>query len=275
MSESKQEAFVKKNPNPEVFRGKSLPSAKGKKTGKISKYNKPKNVAYRKLREEAKYNKKPKPVRPDIKNQQCMKCLKTLPIHNFKFRNRTAMYSGKCIPCTADKIPDNVESLSYKERKQKDPDFRATCSLRSRLNRMCVREHKGKSKDKTSKLFGAGNGVILKWIDFNLELDSSKGFTQENKGKFWLLYNVIPTEHFNLIDKKTQRIAFHWTNLKPMRTKGHKEVVSTQVCLEHELRLKIFGIENNIKFGNSAGKGVFTAWGALTTAVNKKLLMQQ
>ena len=250
-------------------------SEKSEKKKKVSKYLKPKNVAYRAKRAAAKYDKKPKPQRPEIKEQECMKCHIVLPIHNFKFRNRTANYSGKCNKCKADKIPDNVESLTQKERKKVDPEFRVACSLRSRLNRMCVREHKGKNKDKTSKLFGAGNGVILKWIDFNLELDSSKGFTQENKGKFWLLYPVIPAEHFNLTDKKTQRIAYHWTNLKPMRTKGHKDVVKNQTCLEHELRLKIFGMKHNVKFGNSGAKGIFTAWGALTTAVNKKLLMQQ
>ena len=90
------------------------------------------------------------------------------------------------------------------------------------------------------------------------------GFTQENKGKFWLLYPVIPAEHFNLTDKKTQRIAYHWTNLKPMRTKGHKDVVKNQTYLEHELASKRHdgyteeGLRKELKKLKEKRKNLFT-----------------
>jgi len=236
---------------------------------KVKSYYKKKNVGYRAKRAKEKYEKK-KVERPDIKEQECMKCKEVLPIYNFKFRNRTAHYAGKCNKCKANKIPDNVEELPQKERKKVDTLFKVHCSLKSRLNRALVREI-----EKTSKLFGAPIGVMIKWAKFNIELDEVSGMTYENKGKYWLLYNVIPCEHFNLMDKKQQRKAFHWTNLKPMRTKGHKDVVNLKMCLEQELRLKVFGIKYGVKFGNSPLKSRFSGWGALTTAVNKKLLVQQ
>lgn len=122
-------------------------------------------------------------------------------------------------------------------------------------------------------MFGAGAGLMTKWINFNLDLDQSSGMALENRGKIWHLYYVIPTDRFNLLIKKEKLKCVNWTNIKPMIAKKNKhrqESLILEQCLEQELRLKIFGKKNNIKIGNSTIRNWVRRGGVLTTAASGK-----
>lgn len=220
---------------------------------------------------------------PIITFKTCTACNNTLPINKFSYRVKRGCHESKCKKCRCNsgkkyRVDNKIQISTTRKNKHShrriiDPLYAITCTLRSRLHKVLSRKTL-----KTSKLIGAPNGVLIKWMEFNLELDQSTGMTLENRGKFWHIDHVIPCNKFNLLEKKEQLICMNWTNLKPMI--AHKNIakqdniIITQ-CLEHEIRLKLFGIINNINISNSTMKNWVHSRGALTTAALEKSSVQQ
>jgi hypothetical protein len=247
----------KANPN----KGKST---KGKST---KKSDKPKHVG--------KKSKRPKPP-PTVKpmpTKICDKCKMLLPYSKFAYHKNIGSCEATCKKC---KYTSDKPKKPKKARKQIDPQevTEATVfTMRRMLHRVLSRQ-----TVKTARMFDAGAGLMMKWINFNLELDQSSGMTLENRGKIWHLYYVIPPDKFNLLLKKEKLKCINWTNIKPMIAKKNKhrqESLILEQCLEQELRLKKFGKQNNIKIGNSTIRNWVRRGGVLTTAASEKSYVQQ
>jgi hypothetical protein len=228
------------------------------------------------------YNDNKLPI-PTLKNKKCNVCKILLPIDKFSYRKNRGCHESKCKKCRCDEgkkyTQDNrlqissIRKVKHANRKKNDPLYSITQTLRSRLHKVLERK-----TIKTSKLIGAPNGILMKWFEFNLQLDQSTDMTLDNRGKFWHIDHVIPCNKFNLLENKEQLICMNWTNLKPMlahkNIAKHDNIIYIQ-CIEHEIRLKLFGKENNIKIGDSTLKTWVQSGGDLTTAVGEKSLMQQ
>jgi hypothetical protein len=208
-----------------------------------------------------------------IHTKICVRCKKLLPYSKFAYRKNIGACEATCMKC---KYTSDKPTKPKKQRKQIDPhELRESIifTMRRMLHRTLSRQ-----PVKTARMFGAGAGLMMKWINFNLELDQSLGMTLENRGKIWHLYYVIPTDYFNVIIKKEKVKCINWTNIKPMIAKNNKhkqESLILEQCLEQELRLRLFGKKNNIKIGNSTIRNWVRGGGVLTTAVSGKPDTQQ
>jgi hypothetical protein len=236
---------------------------------------------YRKKR--AKLAEENKLVKPSITEKKCKQCNSVLPIIKFVYRKNRGCYESKCKSCRCIEgkkyRKDNetqisvIRSNNHKNRKKEDPLYSITHTLRSRLSKVL-----SKKTINTSNLIGVSYDTVLKWFEFNLELDYHTEMTLSNRGKFWHIDHVIPCNRFNLLDEKEQLICMNWTNLKPVL--AHKNIskqdnIIIAQCLEQEIRLKLFGIKYNIDINNSTLKNWVQSRGALTTAVDGKPLAQQ
>lgn len=215
---------------------------------------------------------------PTIKKKICSKCKLDKDISNFYFRKNRNVYHSACKYC------ENYEkrNMSYEKREHVNFVRRQTPykpltkeqSLLTNLRKRVGNAVKNNSKsDSTLSLLDCNISFLKKWFIFNFEYEG-EDFNLENYGKIWEIDHIIPCDSFDMSDKKQQQQCFHWTNLRPMtptnnRSKGNKIILP--IILVQEIRLKKFIKINNIS------NDVLSLWknGALTTAVNRKLLMQQ
>ena len=101
---------------------------------------------------------------------------------------------------------ENAQTIfaKMKERKQKDPAFRVTCSLRSRLRRFLKKE----------RTF-PGVGCTREQLKAHIESLWDEGMTWENYGK-WHIDHIMPCSAFDLLDQRQVAECFHYTNLQPL-----------------------------------------------------------
>ena len=104
---------------------------------------------------------------------------------------------------------ENAQAIftKIKERKQKDPAFRVTCSLRSRLRRFIKKE----------RTF-PGVGCTRDELNAHIESLWDEGMTWENYGQ-WHIDHIMPCSSFDLMDPKQIAECFHYTNLQPLWAK--------------------------------------------------------
>lgn len=117
-----------------------------------------------------------------------------------------------------------------KERKAVDPTFRISCILRvavcSALTGLV------KKNTKTEKLLGCSFAEARRHIEEQFE----PWMTWENHGmhhateRRWQFDHIIPLAGFDLIDPAQQRIAFHYTNLRPLCAKQNSAKSDRMPC---------------------------------------------
>ena len=184
-------------------------------------------------------------VLPDIKEKICNRCNIMLDITKFSFRKNRNCYESKCKKCRSIEANEyremNKEKVlknnreSHKKRKETDPQYSITCTLRSRMNKVLVRPSKNKIL-----LIGTTKKILMEWLEFNLQCDN---LTWDGRGDVWHIDHVIPCNKFDLTNQNEQKICMNWTNLKPML--AHKNIakhdnILLQQCVENEIRLRLF-----------------------------------
>jgi len=104
-----------------------------------------------------------------------------------------------------------------RERLKKDPLYRLSRVLRSRIHKALKNETKETSS--TDLL-----GCSTKHARQHLESQFTKGMTWKNHGvRGWHIDHIIPCDSFDLSDINQKKQCFHYTNLQPL---WHKENLS-------------------------------------------------
>jgi len=111
---------------------------------------------------------------------------------------------------------DHAEELSQKKtqyvklRKQKDPGYKLSYNLRSRLNYALKSNYKVGSAVKD---LGCSITDFKQYVEGKFQ----ESMTWDNYGKYgWHLDHIIPLAKFNLQDFQQFRIACHYTNYQPL-----------------------------------------------------------
>ena len=100
---------------------------------------------------------------------------------------------------------------SYRRQlKDRDPNFKVACSLRSRISSL-IRKAGIKKEQRSTELLGCSIN------DFRLHLESSfqHGMTWDNYGK-WHIDHIMPCCSFDLTKIDEQKKCFHYTNQRAL-----------------------------------------------------------
>lgn len=95
-------------------------------------------------------------------------------------------------------------------KRRTDPSFAIAERLRARIKTASKRAGAMKSEG-TEALTGCTAIELVAW----LESQFMDGMSWSNRGD-WHIDHIIPCSAFNLLDDSQQRVAFHYTNLRPL-----------------------------------------------------------
>jgi len=110
-------------------------------------------------------------------------------------------------------------------RRRKDPAFKLTMNLRSRVYRLLRKKSKSTY---TLRLLGCSLGELMA----HLESKFSDDMTWDNYGTLWHVDHIIPLASFDLTKPEHLRAACHWTNLQPL---GAEENLKKQHKVSEEI----------------------------------------
>ena len=102
----------------------------------------------------------------------------------------------------------------YKNRREKDINFKLACNLRSRTS-MAFKSQNGSKTKKTFDLLGCSHSFFKNWILHQLYGNK----TVENYGSVWQIDHCFPITSLNLLDENNMKKCFNWINLRPMYSK--------------------------------------------------------
>ena len=98
---------------------------------------------------------------------------------------------------------------AYDKRRRTEPEFRLKDNMRRRL-RSFLRGHPKPTT--TFKLVGCSPNELVQ----HLEKQFLPGMTWENYGKEWHVDHIVMLQEFSIINEEELRLAFHYTNLRPL-----------------------------------------------------------
>jgi hypothetical protein len=205
-------------------------------------------------------------INSKIIERQCNKCNNILPIDKFRFRNDRKIFDTKCKVCIAEnmkthrinnidkykqkdklyhKINKELRNIScqkyYEKNKEKinmkrkefrnnNPQNKILQSYRSRLYDLI------KSGKNSPKFLGCTKNFLIKWFEFNFEIDSHLNLSLKNFGTMWQIDHVIPCEIYL---KDTELDAcFNWGNLYPL-VNPYNQVKGSKILFHHILRQQL------------------------------------
>lgn len=96
-----------------------------------------------------------------------------------------------------------------KIRRSTDIDYRLTCALRSRLNKVVTHGYKSA---KTLELLGCS----VEYLKQHLENKFDGVMSWDNYGSYWHIDHIRPCASFDLKDEEQQKQCFHYSNLQPL-----------------------------------------------------------
>lgn len=97
-----------------------------------------------------------------------------------------------------------------REAMRANPQRSVTTRLRHRLY-LALRIANAGKQSKTMHIIGCSRQFLIAWI----ELQFTDGMSWENSGS-WHIDHIIPCSAFDMCDEGQQRVAFHYTNLRPL-----------------------------------------------------------
>ena len=163
-----------------------------------------------------------------MEEKHCYACDQWLPLYHYNREyGRWDHLKAACMDCR--KItrgiqwPEILENI--RERRKNDPQFRATCNLRSRISKALNGHSKSAS---TKELLGCTYEVFVE----HLESKFVNGMSWKNCG-LWHMDHIMPCAMFDLLIEEEQRICFHYTNIQPMwgteNTAKHDNVIDLDI----------------------------------------------
>ena len=105
----------------------------------------------------------------------------------------------------------NEYSREYMKKRRRDPYWRITDALRSRVYHAMKRK-RGRKSLRTLHLLGVKD---FQDVINHLVSQFKEGMTLDNYGQ-WHVDHIRPCSSFNLLDIEEQKKCFHYTNLQPL-----------------------------------------------------------
>ncbi len=127
------------------------------------------------------------------------------------------------------------QNKQHSERRKRDPVYKLSTTLRSRMNRVL----KGEKRKKISRLLGCSHEQFVKWLEFQFTSE----FNFENHGTVWHIDHVIPINKFNLLNDEDLKRCFHWSNMQPLECKKNSVKQDNTDLKEqhlHEIKMNAF-----------------------------------
>jgi predicted nucleic acid-binding Zn ribbon protein len=114
--------------------------------------------------------------------------------------------------------------------KKRDPAYKLRAACSSRIW-YALKKGSLKKSDRTLALIGCSVAFLRQW----LESQFAARMTWENHGTAWDIDHIIPVASWDLSDPKQQRLAFHYTNLRPLWKKANirksSKILEPQISL--------------------------------------------
>ena len=234
--------------------------------------------------------KPPKIIQDGMKH--CTRCETTKPWNQFHYRTRNnkMCYMYRCIICDNEVgrierkilLSDPLRKKKFRKNKQEmdkmrksiDPAFNLKTKLRGRLSQ-CI-----KSGKEWSSHLGCSIEFLQEWFEYQfrlLKVFDSIELSWKNR-KEWHIDHVIPCNAFDFTDESQRKICFHWSNLAPYPVKDNCSKCDKIIPQLIRRQIILANIYKNITGNNDKTVAIATicdSTGALTTAANGKLLVQQ
>ena len=151
----------------------------------------------------------------DVK-RKWKKYLETHPSYNQEYYQSNSKYFRRYYDEHADHYKkwrqDNKEKLNAYRRqlKQKDPNFKVACALRSRISSL-IRAAGVKKNHRSTELLGCSIDDFRKHLEFLFR----DGMRWDNYGK-WHIDHIVPCCCFDLTKVEEQKKCFHYSNQQPL-----------------------------------------------------------
>lgn len=124
----------------------------------------------------------------------------------------------------------HARRIREKLKRENDPKHKLRVSLRARF----TKAFKRKRIDKAGRALDLV-GCSIPFLRKHLESKFSKWMTWDNYGRRWHIDHIQPLNSFDLTKADDRRMAFHWTNLRPLASK--KNVAKGAKITEPQLTL--------------------------------------
>lgn len=193
-------------------------------------------IRYQKDKEKfLKYNKDWKEKNPqEYKVSQSLSRKKWYTIHKEKVLEYNEVWRNS----NKDKVKNWGNDLEktriwYKNKLKNDLGFRLRSYTSSRIHAML----NGKKTISTLELLGCN----IQFYKEYLEKRFQSNMTWDNHGIVWEIDHVIPVSQFDLTDPEQQRLAFHWSNTRPLLKQNNRKRSNTmdRDAIDHVKELKI------------------------------------
>lgn len=113
----------------------------------------------------------------------------------------------------------------YRRHKIKtDPQFKLSCSLRSRLSTL-LKQSRAKKYNTTLELLGCSLNEFKNYIEKQFQT----GMSWDNYGN-WHIDHVRPCSSFDLTKEQDQKLCFRYSNLQPLWAKDNLVKSSSYQC---------------------------------------------
>ena len=103
----------------------------------------------------------------------------------------------------------------YSDKLKNDPNFRLRSYTSSRIHAML----QGKKTTSTHELLGCDIQFYKEYLEKQFQQD----MTWANHGAIWEIDHIIPVSQFDLNDHKHQKLAFHWSNTRPLYKQNNRD----------------------------------------------------
>ena len=161
--------------------------------------------------------------REGVIGKKCVTCKEWRSLDMYNSAKRWDNLRSDCKECLVKYRKDNrrriqdTMNIYEKKRKEVDPNFKLSKTLRSRLG-SALRCQNAEKRHSTLEL----TGCSIEFLRGYLEAKFKDGMTWENHGK-WHIDHIIPCASFDLTKDDEVKKCFHYTNLQPLWSKENLE----------------------------------------------------
>ena len=106
----------------------------------------------------------------------------------------------------------NRMSISRRNRKKTNPNYKIACNLRSRMSAV-IKRMKNKKMANSMELIGCSAAFLKEYLEQRFK----SGMTWDNYSLTgWHIDHIKPCSSFDLSSPESQKLCFHYTNLQPL-----------------------------------------------------------
>jgi hypothetical protein len=121
-----------------------------------------------------------------------------------------------------------------KEQIKREALFKVKSNMRSRF-RLELKRYKETNCDSMGVMIGCTWAFFDKWITSQLK----RGMSWKNHGSVWHIDHITPLAAFDLYNNEHIQRAWHYTNLRPLRSKENMQKADKIITHQPELMIEM------------------------------------